>query len=136
MAGQNDLTKHTDAFWEGDPQNARFAQTLAANLTTYAEYLIEKGAPAVVVANIHPKQLALVTKAYLCVNSTDCVTTCGKVIQSANTALSATLKASPHSSKIIYYDMYAFFMEVIANKDASGFTADLSTFCDGDGDAA
>jgi phospholipase/lecithinase/hemolysin len=134
-AGQNDLTKHTDAFWEGDPQNAAFAKTLAANLTTYAEYLIGKGAPAVLVANIHPKQLAPVTTKYLCGTNTDCVTTWGNVIQKANSALATALAASPHAGKIIYYDMYSFMANILANAPSYGFTAPLTAFCDGDGDA-
>lgn len=74
--GQNDLSKHTDAFWEGDPQNAEYARNMSECITHNAEHLIELGAPYVVVANIYPKHKAPVTTTYLCPDGS-CVETWG-----------------------------------------------------------
>jgi len=130
-AGENDLSMHTDAFWEGDPKNALFASNMSARITSDAEHLIELGAPYVVVANIYPKHKAPVTTKYLCSDGS-CVDTWGEVIQSANTAIASALKQSKYASKIIYYDVFSFMINVMDNKDSYGLTQSLNFYCDGD----
>lgn len=129
--GQNDLSKHTDAFWEGDAQNAAFAEDIAQKVAWHAEYLIKKGAPVVLVANIYPKHKAPVTTTYLCPDG-GCVDTWGNVISAANTALKNRLSNSTYANKIIYYDVYSYMMQLMADKDKYGLTQSLSDFCDGD----
>lgn len=129
--GENDLSKHTDAFWEGDPQNAEFVRQIAYRITWNAEYLIEKGAPYVFVANIYPKHLAPVTKKYLCPDG-GCVDTWGRIIESANAALKTKLSESEHASKFIYYDVYSYMISLMENKDRLGLTESLASYCDGD----
>lgn len=131
MVGQNDLSAKTDAFWEGDPKNSDFADTMASTLTEYAEYLIKQGAPYVFVSNIYPKHKAPVTVTYLCSDG-GCVDTWGKIIEAANSAIKEKLAASDSASKIIYYDLYSYMMGLMDNKDASGLTQSLADFCDGD----
>ena len=131
MVGENDLSKHTDAFYEGDAQNADFEDTISSTILSYAEYLIEKGAPYVVVGNIYPKHKAPVTVTYLCSDG-GCVDTWGEIIESANDAIEKKLAASEHHDKLIYYDIYGFMMNVMDNKDTYGLTEDLAAFCDGD----
>ncbi|KAI1328376.1 hypothetical protein F5Y16DRAFT_369530 [Xylariaceae sp. FL0255] len=129
--GQNDLTKHTDAFWEGDPQNAAFIANISERITWNAEYLVEQGAPYVFVANIYPKHRAPVTTVYLCQDG-GCVDTWGSIIESANDALKTSLSKSKHASKFIYYDVYSYMNDLMDNKDQYGFTESLASFCDGD----
>lgn len=50
--GENDLSVHTDAFWEGDSKNADFATQISTRILAEAEYLASKGAPYVMVANV------------------------------------------------------------------------------------
>lgn len=129
--GENDLSKHTDAFWEGDPQNAAFASNISQRITSNAEYLIEKGAPYVFVANIYPKNLAPVTTKYLCSDG-GCVDTWGTIIQNANTAIQTSLSKSKYASKFIYYDVYTYMVNLMADKDTYGLTESLASYCDGD----
>ena len=63
-AGMNDLSEHTDAFWDGDPKNAAFIDNYAAITTRNVQSLISKGVKTIMVANIYPKQLAPVTRVY------------------------------------------------------------------------
>jgi phospholipase/lecithinase/hemolysin len=129
--GENDLSAHTDAFWEGDPKNADFSSEMARRITSNAEYLVNKGAPYVFVANIYPKHKAPVTTTYLCPDG-GCIDTWGNIIQSANTAIKTSLSKSKYSSKFIYYDVFGFMMQVMANKDKYGLTESLASYCDGD----
>ena len=133
--GQNDLSIHTDAFWEGDPKNSDFATAMAQKITWHAEYLIKKGAPYVLVANIYPKHKAPVTTTYLCPDGS-CIDTWGNVISAANAALKARLANSTVADKIIYYDVYSYMMQLMANKDSYGLTQSLSDYCDGDAKVA
>lgn len=129
--GENDLSQHTDAFWEGDPQNAAFAANISSRIVHNAERLVQQGAPAVFVANIYPKHLAPVTKTYLCPDGS-CVEGWGNVIQSANSAIEAKLKQSQYSNKFIYYDVFSFMVDVMNNKNSYGLTESLDSYCDGD----
>ena len=129
--GENDLSAHTDAFWEGDPKNADFAAQMAKRITSTAEYLVHHGAPYVFVANIYPKHKAPVTTTYLCPDG-GCIETWGNIIQSANTAIKDSLSKSNHSSKFIYYDVFGFMMQMMANKNQYGLTESLASYCDGD----
>jgi phospholipase/lecithinase/hemolysin len=131
--GQNDLSKHTDAFWGGDPQNSQFASNFSSKTSAAVSKLLNAGAPYVLVANIYPKHLAPVTPAYLCGTSTSCVQTWGQVIQQANSALQTSL--AQFGSKVIYYDVFGFMVNLLNNAAANGFTQPLTSFCDGDGDA-
>ncbi|KAF2473889.1 uncharacterized protein BDR25DRAFT_386799 [Lindgomyces ingoldianus] len=131
--GQNDVSAHTDAFWEGDPHNADFAQNAAAKTSAAVKKLIDAGAPYVLVANIYPKHLAPVTAKYLCGTSTSCVETWGKVISSANAGIKTSLQQ--FGTKAIYYDSFSFVSNLLNKAAANGFTAPLTDFCDGMGDA-
>ena len=124
-------SEHTDAFWEGDPKNAEFADEISNRIMWNAEHLINHGAPYVFVANIYPKNKAPVTTTYLCQDGS-CIDTWGSIIQSANAAIKAKLSKSKHSSKFIYYDVYDFMVNLMKNKDTFGLTESLSSFCDGD----
>jgi hypothetical protein len=62
--GQNDVSAHTDAFWEGDPKNTQFAQHAMDKTIASVKKLL--GAPYVFVSNIYPKHITPVTPAYLC----------------------------------------------------------------------
>lgn len=131
--GMNDLSAHTDAFWGGDPKNTDFATAYATKTVASVKKLLGAGAPAVLVANIYPKQAAPVTAKYLCGTNTDCVKTWGQVIQSANTALQKALV--PLGNRVIYYDSFGFLTSLMANAQANGFTQPLTDICDGAGDA-
>ncbi|KAF1989524.1 hypothetical protein K402DRAFT_326660 [Aulographum hederae CBS 113979] len=131
--GQNDLSKHTDVFWEGDPANADFANEISTRLTASVKTLLNHGAPYILVANLYPKHLAPVTTTYLCGDSASCVTAWGNIISSANAAIKSAL--APFGKKVIYYDVYSFMVELMNNKDAHGFTQPLSYYCDGDENA-
>lgn len=128
--GQNDLSKHTDAFWLGDSANINFANDFATKTAASVKALLNLGAPYVFVANIYPKHLAPVTKTYLCGTNTDCVTTWGKVIQEANAALKSSL--GQFGDKVIYYDVYTFLINLMDSASAHGFTQPLTYYCDGD----
>lgn len=128
--GQNDVSNHTDTFWQGDPHNADFAKGYASRITADAEYLVQQGAPYVFIANIYPKNLAPATKTYLCPDGS-CVDTWGAIIKQANDALKASLAASPQAKKFIYYDVNNFLTQVLRTKDAWGLTAAADAFCDG-----
>lgn len=78
------------------------------------------GAPYVFVANIYPKHVAPVTAKYLCGGSAACVSTCGSVIARANGAIAASLLQ--FGSRVISYDVFAFVLDLIADKDACGLT--------------
>ena len=104
---------------------------MATRITSNAEYLISNGAPYVFVANIYPKHKAPVTTTYLCQDGS-CVDTWGDIIQSANNAIKASLSKSKYSSKFIYYDVFGYMMQLMANKDQYGLTESLSYYCDGD----
>ncbi|KAK5122140.1 hypothetical protein LTR85_004386 [Meristemomyces frigidus] len=129
--GENDLSEHTDAFWEGDPKNANFASEMSDRITYNAEHLIELGAPYVMVANIYPKHRAPVTTKYLCPDGS-CVDTWGSIIQDTNAAIEQALKESKYASKLIYYDVFSFMIDVMDNKDSYGLTQPLTYYCDGD----
>ena len=129
--GMNDLSLHTNAFWEGDAQNADFATDIARKITWHAEYLVRKGAPYVFVPNIYPKHKAPVTTTYLCPDG-GCIDTWGRIIEAANAALKAKLEGSKFAEKIIYYDVYGYMMRLMADKDAHGLTQSLADYCDGD----
>ncbi|KAH8881697.1 hypothetical protein GQ53DRAFT_832196 [Thozetella sp. PMI_491] len=131
--GMNDLSAHTDAFWEGDPHNADFAAAYAIKTVASVQKLLAAGAPAVLVANIYPKHVAPVTAKYLCGTNADCVATWGRVIQAANAALKQAL--APLGSKVVYYDSFGFLTDLMANAAAYGFTQPLTDICDGAGDA-
>lgn len=133
--GENDLSKHTDAFWLGDPQNAAFATKISEGIAASVKALLDDGAAYVFVANIYPKHIAPVTAKYLCgAPQNDCVTTWGKIIVQANDAIKASL--APFGTKAIYYDSFSFISNLSANAAANGFTKPLAAFCDGDGDAS
>ncbi len=129
--GENDLSEHTDAFWEGDPKNAAFAANISARIVHNAERLINQGAPAVFVANIYPKHLAPVTKTYLCPDG-GCVEAWGNIITSANDAIKSALAGSKYADKLIYYDVFSFMVDLMNNKDQYGLTQSLEDYCDGD----
>ena len=129
--GQNELSVHTDAFWEGDPTNAEFASQMAQRITRNAEHLVAEGAPYVFIPNIYPKHKAPVTIKYLCPDG-GCVETWGKIIQNANTALKNSLAKSKHGDKFIYYDVYSYMMNLMENKDSQGLIQPLTDYCDGD----
>ncbi|KAF2708818.1 carbohydrate esterase family 16 protein [Pleomassaria siparia CBS 279.74] len=129
--GQNDLSFHTDAFWEGDPKNNEFASTAAAKTSAAVKTLIDAGAPYVLVANIYPKHRAPVNAKYLCGTSTTCVETWGRVIQNANSAINASL--AQFGPKAIYYDAFGFVGGLLDKATENGFTAPLTDFCDGMG---
>ncbi|KAF2121439.1 hypothetical protein BDV96DRAFT_564261 [Lophiotrema nucula] len=130
--GQNDLSLHTDAFWEGDPNNAAFATAAAEKTSASVKKLLDAGAPYVLVANIYPKHLAPVTSHYLCGTSTSCVETWGNVITSANTAIKNSL--TQFGKKAIYYDAFSYISGLLQDPTGEGFTAPLTDFCDGMGD--
>jgi cholinesterase len=133
--GQNDLSEHTDAFWLGDPHNSWFSGNYTSITISVVEDLLKTGVPYVLVANIYPEHLAPVTAKYLCgASSNACVTTWGQVIQNANSALQKSL--SQFGNKVIYYDSFGFLTGLLYNATANGFTKPLSSFCDGDGNAA
>jgi phospholipase/lecithinase/hemolysin len=134
-AGQNDLSAHTDAFWLGDPHNADFAAQLAALTIASVAKLLGAGVPYVLVANVYPKHLAPVTAKYLCGAAANaCVTTWGQVIGQANAALKSGL--AKFGGRVIYYDSFGFLTGLLADASAHGFTKPLTSFCDGNGDAA
>ena len=128
---RNRRSEHTDAFWEGDPKNAEFAANISQRITHNAELLVEHGAEYVFVANIYPKNRAPVTTTYLCTDGS-CVDTWGKIIESANAAIEQSLAKSKYSSKFIYYDVYTYMVNLMADKDSYGLTESLSYYCDGD----
>lgn len=133
-AGQNDLSKHTDAFWQGDPHNAQFAGNLSSYTSQAVLKLLKAGLPYVLVANIYPKHIAPVTAKYLCGGTNNaCTQTWGNVITAANTQLKKDLQAK-FGSKVIYYDSFTFISKLAANATQYGFTAPLTNFCDGMGD--
>jgi phospholipase/lecithinase/hemolysin len=133
--GENDLSKHTDAFWLGDPNNAKFATDASTKIAASVKTLLNAGAPYVFVANIYPKHIAPVTAKYLCgAPSNACVTTWGQVIQQANSAIQSSL--AQFGNKVIYYDSFTFISNLANNAVANGFTKPLTAFCDGDGDAS
>ena len=83
-------------------------------------------------ANIYPKQLAPVTRVYLCGNSPSCFDTWGQVIQNANSALQSSLAAlNTNGVKVIYYDSFGFLTNLYNNATAHGFYMPLTNFCDG-----
>lgn len=134
-AGQNDLSKHTDAFWQGDPQNAAFAGNLSSYTSQAVRTLLKAGVPYVLVANVYPKHIAPVTAKYLCGGSNNaCTQTWGNVISAANAQLKKDLQ-SQFGSKVIYYDSFTFVSNLAANAQSYGFTAPMTNFCDGMGDA-
>ncbi|KAL0936384.1 GDSL-like Lipase/Acylhydrolase [Colletotrichum truncatum] len=128
--GQNDLSMHTDAFWLGDPNNAKFSNDAAAKITAQVKNLLDLGAPHVMVANIYPKHLAPVTSKYLCGTNTGCITTWGRVIMQANAAIKKSLEE--FGNKVIYYDVFSFMMQILNDPAGYGFTRPLNQFCDGD----
>lgn len=133
-AGQNDLSKHTDAFWSGDPQNSQFAANLSLYTSQSVQKLLSTGVPYVLVANIYPKHIAPVTAKYLCGGyNNSCAQTWGQVITAANNQLKKDLQTK-FGSKVIYYDSFSFITKVILNAAKYGFTAPITNFCDGMGD--
>jgi phospholipase/lecithinase/hemolysin len=130
--GQNDLSMHTDAFWEGDPLNTDFAKTAAEKTSAAVKQLLDAGMGHVLVANIYPKHLAPVTATYLCGKNTQCVDTWGNVISAANTAIKDSL--AKFGDKAIYYDSFSFVKSILDNASTHGFTAPLTDICDGQGD--
>ena len=134
-AGENDVSKHTDAFWLGDPHNSQFATDLSSYTSSAVQKLLDLGMPTVLVANIYPKHIAPVTATYLCGGTNnDCTKTWGQVISNANAQLKSTL-SSKFGSKVIYYDSFAYISNLAANAPSYGFTQPLSKICDGQGDA-
>ena len=134
-AGQNDLSKHTDAFWLGDPANQAFSDNLSKYTVSAVQKLLDLGMPNVVVANVYAKHIAPVTKTYLCGGNDACTQTWGEVISNANAALKATLSAN-FGSKVVYYDSFAKISDLADNAVGLGFTEPLTKFCDGQGDAS
>ena len=130
--GQNDLSEHTDPTWLDDPRNTWFINNYTEITVSAVESLLEMGLPHVLVANLYPKQMAPVTEAYICKDSTDCVETLGQVIQQANSALHKSLAA--FGDKVIYYDAFGFLTSLAQNAVSYGFTQPLTASCDGDGD--
>ncbi len=65
-AGQNDLSKHTDAFWLGDPRNQAFSDDLSKYTVSAVQKLLDLDMPNVLVANVYPKHIAPATATYLC----------------------------------------------------------------------
>ena len=112
------------------PRNPYFAPNISERLVYNAEYLIEQGAPAVMLVNIYPKQLAPVTKTYLC-PTWDCPPVWGKMIEAANTAIENAVSKSKYADKLIYYDVYSYMINLMDNQDKYGITAPLSDYCDG-----
>lgn len=131
--GENDLSEHTDAFWQGDPHNSDFASNYSAYTRQAVSDLIDVGVPYVLVANIYPKHIAPVTAKYLCGTSTSCVETWGNIISAANSQLEADLSAQ-FGDKVIYYDSFGFITDLTSNASNYGFSAPLTNFCDGMGD--
>jgi phospholipase/lecithinase/hemolysin len=54
----------------------------------------------------------------------------GEVIQQVNSAIASSLKQ--FGSKVIYYDVFSFMLDLIANKDAYSITQPTTYNCDGD----
>lgn len=52
------------------------------------------------------------------------------MIGEANTAIASSL--TQFGSKVIYYDVFNFMLNLMANKDAYGLTQPTSYYCDGD----
>lgn len=100
-------------------------------LLPQVEGLIKAGAPAVVVVNLYPVNLAPVTTYFLCKEpyGSQCAQNWGTVIEAANAKLETSLSSSQYADKIIYYDVYGFMMNVMAQKNKYGFTAPLSEYC-------
>jgi len=113
-------------------KNLNFINNFTSILVPQIEHLITLGAPAVIVPNLFPMQLAPENTYFFCKRNKLCTTNWGKVIVAANNALEAAIKASPQASKIIYYDVYSYMLNIMANKDSFGFTEPLSDYCDGD----
>jgi len=135
-AGQNDVSKHTDAFWLGDPHNQAFASSLVEYTVSAVQKLLDLGMPNVVVANIYPKHIAPVTSTYLCGGTdNDCTKTWGQVISDANDALESAL-SDTFGDKVIYYDSFSTISDLADNAVQNGFTEPLTKFCDGQGDAS
>lgn len=111
-AGQNDLGKHTDAFWLGDPKNQAFSE------------------------NVYPKHIAPVTATYLCGGTDDaCTKTWGRVIQNTNNALESAL-SSTFGDKVTYYDSFSMISQLAENAVQYGFTESLTKICGGQGDVS
>jgi hypothetical protein len=72
--------------------------------------------------NLYPKQLAPITKTYLCPDGS-CVEPWGKTIEADNAAIKAKLSQSQYSHRIIYYNIYTFMANLMHNKDHYGLTA-------------
>jgi len=135
-AGQNDLSKHTDAFWLGNPKNQASSDNLSKHTVSAVQKLLDLGMPNVLVVNIYPKHIAPVTANYLC-GSTDntCTETWGLVIiQNVNSALETTL-SSTFRDKVIYYDSFSMISQLAEDAGQYGFMESLTEICDGQGDA-
>lgn len=132
--GQNDLSHHTDAFWLGDPNNQKFADSLSSYTVSAVTNLLDLGMPYVFVSNLPPKQIMPVTPEYLC-GGTDnsCTETWGQVITNANQQLEQTL-TSTFGDKVIYYDSFSYITNLANDAVSLGFTQPLTKFCDGQGD--
>jgi cholinesterase len=128
--GENDLSKHTNAFWQGDPHNTQFAGIVSSKIAASVATLLNNGAPYVLVANIYPKHIAPVTPKYLCGTSTDCVAMWGMIIRQANTAIASFL--TQFGNKVIYYDAFDLIVNLANNAKANGFTQPLTYYCDAD----
>jgi len=128
-AGQNDLMKHTDAFWLGDPRNAQFARDFSAHTTASVKTLLDAGAPYVFVSNLYPKHLTPGTSKYICTKGGKCITQWAKIIENSNAALKSSL--SQFGDKVIYYDVYTFMVNLINSAPSHGFSKPLTYFCDG-----
>lgn len=132
-AGQNDLSKHTDAFWLQAPQKRRFRKQFCLYHCLERPEIDQCWSEEGRCVNIYPKHLAPVTKTHLCGTSTDCVRNWGGVIQQANAKLKSTLASmSTGNVKVVYYDSFGFLTGPMSNASANGFTQSLSYFCDGD----
>ena len=138
--GANDM----DAAYQGTLSvddatlNDQFAGNISTKIPDLVSTLLDAGAPYVLVANLYPKNLAPLWPKYLGINTTSQWDALGAVINTANTALEAALKALPNgkAAQVIYYDAFTFMSNLYANpgsafpniRDTNGFPS----FCDGD----
>lgn len=103
-----DIKKQTN-WYAADPSkitvdaatNVAFFNNYTSLLVSQAEYLIQAGAPTVVVMNIYPIHTAPETTYFFCKGNTECVQNWGKVIEAANDHLKQGLSTSQYAGQII-----------------------------------
>lgn len=137
-ANDMDAAYHGTLGIDAPTLNDEFAGNISTKIPDLVSTLLDAGAPYVLVANLYPKHLAPLWPNWLSINTTSQWDALGAVINTANTALEAALKALPNNNadKVIYYDAFTFMSNLYANpgsqfpniKDTNGWPS----FCDGD----